>query len=171
MPFVDEDRPSCHSERSEESPVFAARRAAEAFTNPYAREFRKSASEQVAALKRGAVSSASTVSDGNSLRRRELIQRLDDLGFYDLVVNIAQTKPPFHAFSLLEPNYHFHQLYLNLRDCLPGNRTLHVQTPVNHEVRIVKRNDISVYTRRQCNKQQEDQTKGKLHTAENIVTP
>ena len=108
---------------AEESPVCSAVLNAKYALITFARGLRQGAGvrDWDAAWICGAVSSTSTISDGNPLRSREFGQRRDDLGFYDLVVSIAHVEVPRYVFLLLERDFQFHQLYFYFRDRRPGD--------------------------------------------------
>ena len=95
---------------AEESPVCSAVLNAKYALITFARGLRQSAGvrDWDAASICGAVSSTSTISDGNPLRSREFGQRRDDLGFNKLVVRIAHIEVPLHVFPLLERYFQFH---------------------------------------------------------------
>ena len=108
---------------AEESPVCSAVLNAKYALITFARGLRQGAGvrDWDAAWICGAVSSTSTVSDGNPLRRRELSQRRDDLRFYNLVVSIAQIEVPRHVVSVFEHKFDLHQQNVNLCDRCPGD--------------------------------------------------
>ena len=96
---------------AEESPVCSAVLNAKYALITFARGLRQSAGvrDWDGASICGAESSTWIVFDWNSLGRRELSQRRDDLRFYNLVVSIAQIEVPRHVVSVFEHKFDLHQ--------------------------------------------------------------